>query len=136
MPDESTVRLWAMDNVGKTEGSADDPNAYDGFYPQYARAREVGYLCMADEMLEIADDAINDFVEVQRKGGKVVLFDKEAVMRSKLRSDVRQWLLARALPKVFGNKLDLNVNTTPKKVIDPDTLTDEQAEELYQDAVK
>src|SRR5690349_22642898 len=44
MPDERTVRRWAID--------VDHP-----FSPQYARAREAGYQLMADELIEIADNS-------------------------------------------------------------------------------
>ena len=43
MPDERTVRRWALDDV-------------EGFAGHYAKAREVGYQSLADELLEIADD--------------------------------------------------------------------------------
>jgi hypothetical protein len=67
MPDERTVRRWALDNV-------------KGFSEQYARAREIGYHGLADELLEIADS------------------DGEPV-RDRLRVDTRKWLLSKALPK-------------------------------------
>jgi hypothetical protein len=35
----------------------------EGFAQQYARAREVGYHLMVDELLEIADDCTNDYME-------------------------------------------------------------------------
>jgi len=53
IPDESTVRLWASDDR-------------EGFAAQYARAREVQFLAIADELLEIADDGRNDWM--QRRG--------------------------------------------------------------------
>ena len=74
LPSERTVRTWAMD--------LDHP-----FSPQYARAREIGYMKMADDILEIADDASEDY------------------QRSRLRVDTRKWLLSKALPKIFGNKV-------------------------------
>lgn len=95
MPDESTVRLWAQVNR-------------DGFAVRYRRAREIGYHAMADEMLEIADDSRNDFVARRRAsgdGGPVI--DHEHVSRARLRVETRRWLLAKALPKIYGDKLDL-----------------------------
>jgi hypothetical protein len=41
-PDERTVREWAVDDV-------------EGFSPQYARARQIGYHSLFDQILEIAD---------------------------------------------------------------------------------
>lgn len=58
----------------------------EGFSARYALAREIGALTMADEILEIADN----------KG--------EDVQRDRLRVDTRKWLLAKVLPKVYGDK--------------------------------
>lgn len=95
MPPESTVRLWAQNDV-------------QGFAAQYARAREVGYLQMADEVLEIADDGTNDWVERRRKDGSTFMaVDDEHISRSRLRFDARRWLLSKALPKIYGDKVAL-----------------------------
>lgn len=84
-----TVRRWAVDQ--------------DEFAPQYARSREIGYQKMADDLLDVADDGRNDWMDT-KFGPKV---DREAVERSKLRVDTRKWLLSKALPKVYGEKLDV-----------------------------
>ncbi|MDR3469843.1 MAG: terminase small subunit protein [Xanthobacteraceae bacterium] len=95
MPAESTVRLWAQ--VDR-----------DGFAARYRRAREIGYHAMADEILEIADDARHDFVARKRGGGEgEPVVDHEHVSRSRLRVETRRWLLSKALPKIYGDKLDL-----------------------------
>lgn len=92
-PAESTVRLWALDDR-------------EGFAAQYARAREIGYFAMADECVEIADDGRNDWqVRQDEEGGVAYQLNGEHVARSRLRLDTRKWLLAKALPKVFGDKL-------------------------------
>jgi hypothetical protein len=77
MPAASTVRLWVLDNL-------------EGFADLYARARLVGYHTMADELVEISDR------EAQ---------DAAAVNRDRLRVDTRKWLLSKALPKIYGDKL-------------------------------
>ncbi len=57
MPAESTVRLWATDNVR-------------GFAAQYARAREVQADHYADEINEIADQ-LPEQVQTTRPDGTV-----------------------------------------------------------------
>lgn len=98
LPHESTVRLWVRDNR-------------EGFTERYTQARLVGYLHMADELVEIADDGRNDWMVRQQKVGEeeidVSVPNPEAIGRSRLRIDTRKWLLAKALPKVFGEKLVL-----------------------------
>ena len=94
MPPESTVRLWAMDDQ-------------DGFAAKYKRAREIGYQSMADELLEISDDGTNDWMKRNDQDGEGFSVNGENIQRSRLRIDTRKWMLAKALPKVYGDKLDL-----------------------------
>jgi hypothetical protein len=102
MPHESTVRNWALDDR-------------EGFAAQYARAREIGYFSMFDETLEVADDARNDWMERQDdNGGSSWQVNGEHIQRSRLRVDTRKWMLSKALPKVFGDKV------TQEHVGDPD----------------
>jgi predicted DNA-binding transcriptional regulator AlpA len=80
------------------------------FTGRFARARMVGYDALAEETLEIADDARNDFVERHRasKDGESTtdtVFDAEHVQRSKLRIETRLKLLAKWDPKRYGEKL-------------------------------
>lgn len=96
MPNESTVRDWATTDV-------------DGFGARYVRAREVGYLAMADELLEIADDSSGDMT-VDENGKERM--DSEFAARSRLRVDTRKWFLAKMLPKVFGDRIDMNHSGT------------------------
>jgi hypothetical protein len=95
---------------------------YPDFLQQYARAKEASADALAEDMLDIADDGTNDFVEVQTKNGLKVLFEKEAVQRSKLRVDTRKWLASKLKPKKYGDKLDLT--TDGEKIIkeSPDGL--------------
>lgn len=109
MPDESTVREWAIDDR-------------EGFSPRYMRARDVGWYAMAEETLEIADDGTNDWVDRETaRGRKVRVLDGEHVQRSSLRVMTRKWLLAKMLPAVFGDRVALDVSNKPAG-----ELTDEQ----------
>ena len=99
MPPESTVRLWALDDR-------------EGFSAQYARAREIGYHSMADEILEISDDANNDWMERNGEESDGWQINGEHIQRSRLRVDSRKWMVGKALPKIYGDKIDLNHGTT------------------------
>lgn len=94
MPHESTVRGWAI-------------NPEHPIFTQYRAAREVGYARMAEELLEISDDGSNDWME--RKHGEdkesTWVVNGEHVQRSKLRVDTRKWILSKALPKIYGDKI-------------------------------
>ena len=90
MPTEGAVRLWVKQDR-------------DGCAAQYTQARELGYELLADELLEIADDGTNDWID--RDGQRVC--DHDHVSRSRLRVDTRKWMLSKMLPKVFGDRTQL-----------------------------
>lgn len=96
--------------------------ADEAFAQQYAQARETGYQLLADEILEISDDSSGDVIETDR--GPVA--NPEFTARSRLRVDSRKWMLAKMLPKVYGEKVDHNVNgqlqhfhKITRQVVDP-----------------
>jgi hypothetical protein len=99
MPHERTVRRWYLDDV-------------DSFAPRYARARELLYERWADEIIAIAEDGRNDWVERRRTNGAVdLMLNREHVDRSRLRIDSRKWLLAKLLPRKYGDKPNSGVPT-------------------------
>ena len=97
MPDERSVRRWALDK--------EHP-----FYEQYERARFVGYFAMADEIIDISDDAAKDCIERTKDGKTETVVDHENINRSRLRVESRKWLLSKALPKIYGDKLTAEVS--------------------------
>lgn len=114
MPAESTVRLWAAEDR-------------EGFSAQYTRAREVGYLAMADETVEISDDGRNDWMERQSEEDKErYVLNGEHVQRSRLRVDTRKWLLSKALPKMFGDKITQELTGKDGGPITTADLTDQE----------
>lgn len=78
------------------------------FGDQYARARELGYKSMAEEILDIADDGQNDWMERETRAGNITVVNEECVKRSQLRVDTRKWLLSKCLPKIYGDKLSVD----------------------------
>jgi hypothetical protein len=84
MPAEATVREWA--------GDFSRP-----FSSNYVRAREQGYLVLADQLEEFASG--------EELGER--RFEPGVVQRHRLQVDTRRWLLSKMLPKVFGDKVDL-----------------------------
>jgi hypothetical protein len=77
MPDESTVREWAIDD-------------HNGFAPHYARSTLIRMHGFSDEILEIIDNC-----------------SSENVMVARARVDTRRWLMSKIAPKIYGDKLDL-----------------------------
>ena len=102
----------------------------DKLADRYARAREDQAEALADEILDIADDSRNDFVERENERGEVsTAVDTEHIQRSKLRVDSRKWLASKLLPKKYGDKLlaehsgpdggAMKFETVVRKIVDP-----------------
>jgi len=81
------------------------------FLEHYARAKEESADAMAEEILDIADNAANDYMEALDKDGQAASwrFNGEHIQRSRLRVDTRKFLMAKMKPKRYGDKVDLNV---------------------------
>jgi len=94
MPDKTTVFRWLR--------------TYEGFRTQYARAKEESADALADEMLDIADDGSNDWMETHQRDNVGWQENGEAMQRSRLRVDTRKWIASKLKPKKYGDKLDLN----------------------------
>jgi hypothetical protein len=94
-PAKSTVFKWLGENVA--------------FSDKYARAREAQADALFDDILSIADDGRNDWVE--RKDAEDANIgwreNGEALRRSQLRIDARKWMADKLRPKKYGDKLDV-----------------------------
>lgn len=72
-PTEATVRQWVIDDR-------------EGFSSQYTRSRDAALDKMADDVIQIADEA-------------------EDPAKARLRFDARRWYLSKLAPKRYGDKL-------------------------------
>ena len=90
MPARSTVMLWVA-------------NDREGFSDKYDAACRARAHYWADELLDIADDGTNDYMERGAEGEEYLVLNQEAIARSRLRVDTRKWLLSKMLPK-FSDK--------------------------------
>lgn len=112
MPCAASIYNWLLDDDKKE------------FLDQYEKAKNIQAELMFEELLEIADDGSNDYMEVisARAGGlddedapvtTIKKLDSEHIQRSRLRTDVRKWYLSKVLPKKFGEKLDVESGGKP-----------------------
>ena len=71
---------------------------------RYARAKSAGLEVWADEINDIADEALPDGA---------------SVAKARLQVDTRKWLLSKLVPKKYGDRLDVehggNINVTVKR---------------------
>lgn len=92
----STVRRWVLNDI-------------NGFSAQYAQARDLCIESWADELMEISDDATNDWMKREGKDGEDLGWsvNGDHVQRSRLRIDTRKWMLSKMKPDRYGDKVQL-----------------------------
>lgn len=100
MPAASTVFVWLNEDAA--------------FAEQYARAREAQADAIFDEILLIADDGRNDWMERkdQEDANMGWRENGEALNRSRLRIDARKWMAGKLRPKKYGDKIELEHGVT------------------------
>jgi hypothetical protein len=131
--DEILNRIVAGESVVKILRSSDKFPDYsnftrflnaDGneeFRTKYVRAKEDQADYLAEEILDIADDGTNDWMERHDKGNVGWAFNGENYQRSRLRVDARKWVASKMKPKKYGESLNQNVTATiEQKVISVD----------------
>lgn len=96
---------------------------HETFLNQYRHAREIQQESHLDEMMEIADDGSNDWMERTDKNGDSIGWhlNGEHVNRSKLRIDTRKWIMERMAPKLYGNKQQLE-HSSPDGSMKPSVI--------------
>jgi len=105
MPARSTVHLWIANNKD--------------FSDRYAIARDRQADTIFDEILDIADNGSNDWLEkFDGDGGNVgYQVNGEAIQRSRLRVDARKWMAGKLRPKAYGEKVDLTSDGGPLQIV-------------------
>lgn len=123
MAQESTYTQWAGDMIcaGLAEGHSmnevckalgipySTAKQWELDQPQHAvnvaRAREVMCHTLADQTLDIADTPKLGIVRTTKADGSIEERQEDMTAHRRLQIDTRKWLLARWLPKVYGEKL-------------------------------
>lgn len=94
MPNRATVFRWLAANAE--------------FRDQYTRAREAQADTLFDEILDIADNASNDWMERNGEDDRGWTANGDHIQRSKLRIEARKWMAGKLRPKKYGDKLELS----------------------------
>lgn len=111
LPAYRTVKRWALLN--------------EEFRPLYARAREEQAHAFFEQTIDIADDGRRDYKMLEDKdGNEYVGLDHDHIQRSKLRVDTRKWAAAKLCPRLYGDRLKLDLPADPL-----DGKTDDQLRE-------
>jgi len=86
-------------------------NRDEKFADQYERAMFIRAMGYVDELVDIADDGRNDWMETNDPENPGYRFNKEHCQRSKIRVETRKWIAAKMLPR-FSDRYD------PSKAVD------------------
>lgn len=96
MPACSTVFVWLAKRPA--------------FAEQYAHARDVQADAIFEEILDIADNATNDWMVRHGDDDAGWQANGEHIQRSKLRVDARKWMAGKLAPKKYGDKTALELS--------------------------
>lgn len=122
MPARQNVFLWMV--------------KYPEFRDQYELAKEQSAEALAEELMDIADDGSNDWMEKNGsdEGKEAYSVNGEAIQRSRLRVDARKWYLSKIKIKKYGDRQQIdNVHSGTVGVTD---LTDEQLDNKIQEKMR
>lgn len=96
MPNKATVFRWLA--------------KHQEFGDQYARAREIQADALFDDILSIADDARNDWMERRGEDDAGWVANGEHIQRSRLRIEARKWMAGKLRPKKYGERIEVEGN--------------------------
>ena len=92
MPDKVTINIWRR--------------KYPEFRSLYAQAKCEQIEFLTEDILDIADDSTNDWMETIAKEDQPIGYrvNGDHIQRAKLRVDTRKWLASKLAPKIYGEK--------------------------------
>jgi len=91
MPSASAVFRWIME--------------HKEFKEQYELALVSRADALAEDILDIADNGSNDWIENNDSDNSGYKLNGEHIQRSRLRVDARKWIAAKMQPKKYGDKI-------------------------------
>lgn len=106
MPCKATLFNWIRTN--------------EDFLDQYTRAKQESADALTDEMLDIADDASNDWMLNNDKDNEGYKVNGDHIQRSRLRIETRKWLASKLKPKKYGDKILQEISGSIAITIDSD----------------
>ena len=98
-PSRGTVMAWVRDDV-------------NGFAAKYARARELQAHFLAQEIIDIANTPEPGVTVTVKADGGMEEKRGDMIDHRKLKIDARKWYLSKVLPKVYGDKQQIEHSGT------------------------
>lgn len=94
LPSSSTVLGWVLDDR-------------EGFSDRYKAARELCLEAWADDVIEIGDDATNDWMVRHGEDSAGWQANGDHISRARLRIESRKWMLSRLRPDKYGDRVQV-----------------------------
>lgn len=113
MPDRVTVWRWQRAN--------------EEFRNLYAQSRMEQAHYWSDEIVDISDDGSRDYKE---SGDRGLVVDMDHIARSRLRVDTRKFLMAKIVPKIYGDKIAQEITGADGGPVMTQTLSPEAEQQL------
>jgi len=111
-PSHKVVREWILAN---RKQNPEDENEV-GFRDKYVRAKEAQADFLVEEILDIADNGTNDWVDRENpNGGTGKALNAEHIARSRLRVDSRKWLASKLFPKKYSDRSQVDLANADNK---------------------
>jgi len=95
LPTFSEIMQWLQDD--------------EEFSDRYSRAKQFQADFMFDELIDIADDSRNDWIERNDPKNPGWKQNGEHLARTKMRLDTRKWCAAKLRPHKYGERSDVNI---------------------------
>ena len=114
---ETVADIARSPHMPTTTGIQKWRQARPEFDVAFTRAREDQMHAWADQIISFADHGTEDILRnedgkpVLKKNGQPQLY-REHIERTRLRIDTRKWLMAKILPTVFGDRINIDANHT------------------------
>ncbi len=78
------------------------------FRDKYAQAKRQQVEAIVDDILDIADDTMNDtLTKTNQNGEEYEVQNSEWINRSRLRVDTRKWMASKLAPKLYGDNVGM-----------------------------
>lgn len=148
---EIAARICAEIALGRSLRSickADDMPSLQTFYEwlpkhpefadQYARAKSDQADTLFDEILDIADEGSNDWMETHDPDNPGWRFNGEHFARSRLRVDARKWMAGKLRPKKYGERQSVELSGpegAPLASVNLTTTDPVEASRVYQQLI-
>ena len=103
---KTLIQIYHNENIPTTWTIKKWVTKHEEFDTMYAKTREIQINTFTNQIIEIAEDGSNDWIEKETKKNRLIeTLDHEHFERSKLRIDTRKFLMSKITRHKYGEKI-------------------------------